>query len=243
MRRVGAARQIASLLLKGLTQQYPQLDFRSPQRKRFVMWGKSRLPQTVQLGIVEYVHCMERYVRGRPFLARDAEALDWACRNIDCTAMKHFIKLVVVGLLAFGMAYAIGSYVRRHREPPKPEIVKPEEAAELPEALVVYCFHGNKPTPRCKKIEESTHRLLKELFSKEMKEGKIVWRVVNYELPENARFVKRYNLTTTCIVLVDGRPGRWGDWKGFLPQTWDLVENDAMKYTEFMDAQIRESLR
>lgn len=141
------------------------------------------------------------------------------------------------------MAYSIGYSIRKNRRPVEPEIVKPEDAADLPDALVVYCFHGNKQTPRDKKIEEQTHKLLEKSFAQELKDGKIVWRVANYEKPENAKHAKKYNLTAACVVLVDGRQGRWGDWKGFLPQTWELVDSDQEKFEEFMTGEIRASLR
>ncbi len=157
--------------------------------------------------------------------------------------MKHVLKLIVVGLIAFAMAYSIGHYIRQNRRPVEPEIVKPEDAADLPDALVVYCFHGDKQTPRDKKIERQTHKLLEKSFAAELKGGKIVWRVLNYQKPENAKFAKMYNLGTTCIVLVDGRQGRWGDWKGFLPQTWELVDSDEEKFETFMTGEIRASLR
>ena len=163
-------------------------------------------------------------------------------RGDSTVNIRKIIKLVVTALVAFGMAATIGSWLHKKRleqipPPPAPRI-------ELPNALVVFYFHGNKLSPRCEKIEKVTLEVLEKSFAKELKNGRLLWRKENYVDPKNAHFVEEYQITTTCIVLADGRPGSRFDWKGFQPKTWELVDDkDKDKYINFMRTEIQASLK
>jgi len=157
--------------------------------------------------------------------------------------MKWWKKLSITAAAAFVVA-SVATLVLTlilqewHRSHDEAAARKIEE--ELPEALVVYCFHDNRQDEKDEKIERFTREVLETSFAAPLKEGRLVWRVVNFEDPENAFLADKYLLASTCIVVVDGRPGRSRAWKGYYQKTWDLV-GDERVFKEFMRGEIQKA--
>ena len=90
-------------------------------------------------------------------------------------------------------------------------------SAARPQAgLVVYYFHGTKRCASCNFIEETTRETLERRFKDALEGGRIELRVLNFDLPENERFKKDFNLFANSLVLVsirEGRTERWEDRK------------------------------
>ena len=146
-------------------------------------------------------------------------------------------KLTITAVVAFLVAGTIGFALREsHRPAPQPQL------EELPAALVVFCFHGNRPTARSGQIESLTHQVLQESFAKELKDGRLMWRVVNYEEPKNVNLVRECQVTEPSIILADGRLGKTRLWKGFAPRTWDMVDKPKA-FMDLMRSEIRKSLK
>jgi hypothetical protein len=117
----------------------------------------------------------------------------------------------------------------------KPADVKPVSNAENMEKpggssanskaeFVVYYFHTNVRCASCQKIETYTGDTLKSDFSGDIGKGKIEWKVVNTDEPDNKHFVKDYQLYTKSVVIVemkDGKPGRWKN----LDKVWEYLGN------------------
>ena len=112
----------------------------------------------------------------------------------------------------------------------------------LPDALVVYCFHPAEHCASCEKIENYTHEVLEKSFTAPLKQGQVVWRVANYESPQNTHFADEYQIISTCIVLVDGRAGHSGKWKNLQQQAWELVDNKKA-FQDFVRGEIQEALK
>jgi hypothetical protein len=115
-------------------------------------------------------------------------------------------------------------------------------AEPLPDAVVVYCFHPAERCSSCAKIENYTHEVLDKSFAAPLKQGQLVWRVANYESPENAHFADEYQIVSTCIVLVDGRAGRARAWKNLQEQAWELVDNKKA-FQDFVRGEIQKALQ
>lgn len=90
--------------------------------------------------------------------------------------------------------------------------------------LVVYYFHGNKRCNTCRTIEAFTEEAITTGFPDDLESGRIEWKAVNVDEPENTHFVGDFELTTRSVVLVDVSGGKQTRWTN-LERVWDLVQN------------------
>ena len=99
--------------------------------------------------------------------------------------------------------------------------------------VIVYYFHGEQRCPTCLKIEALSSEAVQTGFAGELDEGRVVWKVVNYEKPENAHFVQEFELYTKSLIVVKTVNGKMVEWKN-LPEIWELVNDDAafIKYVK-----------
>lgn len=151
--------------------------------------------------------------------------------RIKKTALIVLMAFVIASLAAWGLRR-----VDQSRHPAPPPVVEP-----LPDALIVYCFHGNQRDEKCKNIERYTHEVLEESLADALKEGRIVWRVVNYEKPENARFRKDFQISGSSIVLVDAREDRPSVAKNLQHRVEQLADNQE-EFMSFMYDEIEKFL-
>jgi hypothetical protein len=104
--------------------------------------------------------------------------------------------------------------------------VAEEAAAEVKgDQVLVYYFHGEQRCPTCMKIEALSNQAMQTGFAGEIADGRVVWKVVNYEQPENAHFVDDYELYTKSLIVVKTTDGQQMEWKN-LPEIWELVHDD-----------------
>lgn len=152
-------------------------------------------------------------------------------------------KTVITGLLLAFVAVSIVYLVAmEHRNEPASEITtghppttegSEESAPETTDAgrtLIVYYFHGNKRCNTCRTIEEYTEAAINLGYPRELQSGRLVWKAINVDEPENGHFVQDYELTTRTVVLVDVDRGNTIRWTK-LERVWQLVRNKE----EFID--------
>jgi hypothetical protein len=146
--------------------------------------------------------------------------------------------VTVVMLLFVGASVAILVRREMRESAAEPAAVATEQ---LPDnALVVYYFHGQTRCPTCRTIENFSHDAVHASFAEELAQGKVVWRVVNYEQPENGHFATDFELLSSSIVLVRTADGKMMDWRN-LERVWELVGNrDA--FTEYIRNETRSML-
>jgi hypothetical protein len=99
-------------------------------------------------------------------------------------------------------------------------------APEVEHKLIAYYLHGNTRCPSCLKIEAYTKASIEENFAAELSSGRIEWRVVNTDEPENRHFLDDYSLTTKSVVLSDTIDGQERSFKN-LDRVWDLLSDEA----------------
>lgn len=148
-------------------------------------------------------------------------------------------KLMITGLVAF-LAASVGvlSMLLTQSEPPRPPEEKP-----LPEAVIVFCFHGKDSDvkgkkkdyrAKCEKIEKYTHEVLEKSFANQLKDETLVWQVLDYESPKNASWVRDFMVKKTCIVVGDARPDGSGMATNLEKKVWELVDKkeDFQKFIQ-----------
>jgi hypothetical protein len=147
-------------------------------------------------------------------------------------------KLLVTAVVAFAVASLVALALSERFRPPEP----PPQPEPLPDALIVFCFHGNERPEKCKKMEAYTREVLEKSFADPLKEEKIVWRVLNYEDPENAHLKDDFRVVSSCIVLGDARSNRPGIAKNLQKKAWELVD-DKEAFKEYIRTEVEKALK
>lgn len=137
--------------------------------------------------------------------------------------------LLLAGILAAATAPAA---------PPAPAPVDTARVAAPPRhRVVITYFHTTQRCATCRKLEAYSREAVETAFAGELKNGTVVFQLVNYEEKGNEHFVKDYELYTKSLVLVDelnGRPVRWNR----LDRIWQLVQ-DKPKFLKYVQDEAR----
>lgn len=121
---------------------------------------------------------------------------------------------------------------------PPPTVASANEPAAVGEGsgVVVYYFHGTVRCPTCRKFESYCDELIREDFSEQVGNGRLEWRIVNVDEPQNKHFVDDYQLYTKSIVVVKRAPGGQAEWKN-LEKIWQLV-GDKQAFVKYVRDEI-----
>jgi hypothetical protein len=130
-------------------------------------------------------------------------------------------KLIITAVVAFALASAAALVVRRLERTESPS----SSSVQLPDAVVVLCFHAAIRCPADEQLENYTREVLKKSFAASMEKGTLVLQVLDYESPDNAHLRSVYQVDGTTIVLADARPDGKGVAKNLKPQI-DNLDND-----------------
>lgn len=143
------------------------------------------------------------------------------------------VSLVVLALKRYGAddKRATGS-----RAAPAPA----SASSDADRKLIVYYFHGASRPAACKNVEALAQEAIQSGFAGELKSGRIQWRVVDYDRPENRHFEIDYDLDAPALVMVRMRGDRQWGWDR-LDEAKDLA-GDKPRFFDLVQRQIRESL-
>lgn len=149
-------------------------------------------------------------------------------------------------LLAAGLAVLAGC----SDAPDKAEVKQaagapPVVTAAAPTAeavqVIAYYFHRTVRCETCLRIEKQAHEVITNRFGAEVAMERLVFKAVNYELPENAHFLGDYDLRGPSLVLVRQKGGK-DQQRKLLEQVWEYahvpprldlyVEEETRKFLE-----------
>jgi hypothetical protein len=143
--------------------------------------------------------------------------------------MKHHKGLILVGFAVF--VFLAG------------KIAASERGAEIPAEgvkIIAYYFHGTYRCASCTKIEKWSYEAIRNSFPAALKEGKLLWRPVNVEKPENRHFVKQYSLFTKSLIVTEMKGEKQIRWKN-LSEVWKLLRNQE-KFFSYVTQEVRNYL-
>lgn len=83
-----------------------------------------------------------------------------------------------------------------------------EQSGKVKDFVEVLYFHGKQRCMTCRSIEQNTKELLESMFQRQMKEGKVVFRVIDISKKENARIAEKYEVTWSSLFLVQHKKGK-----------------------------------
>ena len=107
-----------------------------------------------------------------------------------------------------------------------------------PHQIVVSYFHGDVRCPTCKKLEAYSREAVEKTFAAEIAAGRLAFKMVNTDRPENEHFVTDYSLVTKALVVTEESGGKVVRWTN-LDKIWTLVRGDQQAYTDYVVAGVR----
>jgi hypothetical protein len=106
--------------------------------------------------------------------------------------------------------------------------------------VTAYYFHTTQRCASCKKLETWSHEAIESSFAGPLKDGRLVWKVVNVETKGNEHFVEEYGLYTKSLVLVREAGGKTARWKN-LEKIWPLLQ-DRKAFDKYVQDETRAML-
>lgn len=107
--------------------------------------------------------------------------------------------------------------------------------------IVVYYLHTTARCPSCLKIEAYTAAEVTGPLSGPLAAGKLEWKVLNVDEPNNAHFVQDYELYTKSVVVSEMKDGKEVRWKR-LDKVWDYL-GDRQAFMRYVDDEVRAYLK
>jgi hypothetical protein len=109
-----------------------------------------------------------------------------------------------------------------------------------PDSVVVFYFHGNRRCRTCMGIQRAIQTTISERFAAETAAGTLVFRDVNTNEPDNAHFVKDFDLSSSSMVIVAKSGDKTVKWKN-CSQVWPLAHQET-ELAAYAEKQIRSYL-
>jgi hypothetical protein len=97
-----------------------------------------------------------------------------------------------------------------------------ESSESVGHQVIAYYFHGQRRCPSCIKIEAYSKETVDSLFQDALRDGRLVWRVVNFEESGNEHYSEDYKLIAQSLIIVDRHNGEQTAWKN-LDKVWELL--------------------
>jgi hypothetical protein len=145
--------------------------------------------------------------------------------------MRAILSGMLLLFVGVSLAVAVGDVTGlRPKKEPAPQTAEPAKSGEQ---WLMYYFHTSTRCPTCRAIETQAH----EAVTPELEQGRVAWRVVNYEDSANRHFADEFKLLCPSVVLVQLRDGQAVRWKN-LERVWEL--NDEPKEgVAYVQAELR----
>jgi len=115
------------------------------------------------------------------------------------------------------------------------------QAAPLPaDRVIIYQFHRRFRCDSCYKLEVAINEALQTHFPEEVKEGKVIFKVVDLDAEGSDPYEKKYDFFYNTVIVVDIENGEELRFKN-LEEVWGLVEQKDVTI-EFIRSHITDYL-
>jgi hypothetical protein len=156
---------------------------------------------------------------------------------------KKILTAVLLVFVAVSVVFAIVKETTKSAPSQQTDVKKPaletvpSSGDVSPQRVIVYYFRTNARCATCMKFEKYSRKAVVTAFKKALDDGRLEFKIVNYEEPGNEHYVKDYNLYTKSIVVVEMKGDEQARWNN-LDKIWQLVSSEE----EFIDY-IQEGVR
>jgi hypothetical protein len=148
-------------------------------------------------------------------------------------------KLIPIALFFLTVA-ALGA-IFVHSEKARADSPAASQLETTDTKVIAYYFHVTVRCVTCRTIESYSREVVEQKFGADIAKGRLEFRLVNLQLPENKHFVKDYQLFTKSLVLVRFDKGRQAEYK-VLNNTWELV-GDKSAMQAYVEREVRDYLK
>lgn len=132
-------------------------------------------------------------------------------------------RILTALLLAFVAASVVMLVVKEVR----PAVRAAQDGAAKPaNGVLVYYFHRAQRCVSCRKIEAVAREAVEQGFPEALRDGRLEWRVADFEAPGNEHFEKDYQLAASTVVVVEVRDGKQVRYKN-VEEVWDHLDDKA----------------
>jgi hypothetical protein len=107
--------------------------------------------------------------------------------------------------------------------------------------VIAYYFHGTYRCITCRTIEKYSKEAIENYFSDELNNGKLIFKSINVEEPENRHFIQNYQLFTRSLVLSLVKKDKEIKWK-VLPDVWKYYR-DKTKFFQYVKNEVEKFLK
>ncbi len=100
----------------------------------------------------------------------------------------------------------------------------------------VFLFHATQRCPTCIRIGKLAEATVKERFAGQLKSGKIEFREINIDLPENKALAEKFQAGGSALFInavKDGQDNIEED-----TMVWQLAGGDATKFKDYLSNKI-----
>jgi cytochrome c-type biogenesis protein len=153
-------------------------------------------------------------------------------------------KKILTAVLLLFVAINIGMIAAKHLRQDRDSSAADNYLAEIGDKVIVYYFHGRERCDSCQIIEAYAKEALQSGFAKQLAQGTIEWRVVDFDEPANRHFDKDFELGGhPSVVLVKMEGGKSLSCV-LLTGVWGYSTPDAKpEFIEYVQRELRDFLR
>lgn len=109
------------------------------------------------------------------------------------------LALITVLLILSGGCGCNNSFILGNQPTPEP---LPSAPVTVPSsAIEVYHFHPAQQCYSCQVLGELAEETMNTSFAREQTEGRLIFKHINAEIPENAELVARYGVTSSSLMM------------------------------------------
>ncbi len=148
-------------------------------------------------------------------------------------------KLIPIALFFLTVAALGAIYVHSEKARVDPRAASQPETTDT--KVIAYYFHVTVRCTTCRMIESYSREVVEQKFGADLAKGRLQYKLVNLQLPENRHFVKDYQLFTKSLVLVRFDKGGQAEYK-VLNDTWELV-GDKSAMQAYVEREVRDYLK
>ena len=134
------------------------------------------------------------------------------------------LRAVLLLFIAASVVVLVGKHLRPESKRGQGDLengsAPGSDAAVVSDRLIVYCFHVTMRCPTCLTLEACVCEALQSNFADQLRDGRIEFRTIDVEQPDNEHFRSDYQLVGPAVVLVrlqGGKPPRWENLLDVLP--------------------------
>lgn len=111
-----------------------------------------------------------------------------------------------------------------------------QQSCPSADKVEVFLFHATQRCPTCIRIGQLAKATVEERFSEQLKSGKIDFREINIDLPENKALAEKFRAAGSAMFINSIRNGQDDIEEDYT--VWQLASGDATKFKDYLAGKI-----